>query len=161
MPDEDHGKILAAWQFDEYTQHNRSIWWYIGGSLISIAILTYSVWQKNFLFSVFIVLVLIVLILRHGSEPVSVEFKIMEDGIIIGSGFYKFKEIETFWIVYDPPSVKNLYFNFKSRIHPHVMIPLKNQNPINIRRLLNRVIKEDFSKEDEALSEFLGKHFKI
>ena len=155
------GKILASWEFKEYYEHEHSRLWYGGFAVLGLLLFIYAIATANFLFAIFLVLVGFVMLMRHKTPPHDVAFKILSDGVLIGSDFYRFKELKHFWILYEPPEVKNLYFEFVSRFRPHVMIPLQNQNPLTIRGLLNKVIKEDFSQEDEAVSEFLGRRLKI
>ena len=155
------GKILASWEFKEYSEHEHNGLWYAGFLVIAILLFIYALWVANFLFAIFIALASFVMLLRHKTPPHDVQLQIRSDGVLIGEDFYRFKEFKNFWILYEPPQVKNLYFEFVSRFRPHVMIPLQNQNPVTIRSLLGKVIEEDFLKEDEAVSEFLGRQLKI
>ncbi len=155
------GKILASWEFKEYSEHEHSGLWYAGFCIIALALFIYALFAANFLFAIFIVLASFVMLLRHKTPPHDVQFQIRSDGVLIGEELYRFKEFKNFWILYEPPLVKNLYFEFVSRFRPHVMVPLQNQSPLAIRSLLDKVIEEDFLKEDEAVSEFLGRQLKI
>ena len=43
---------------------------------------------------------------------------------------------KSFFIIYQPPEVKSLYFEFKALTKPRLVIPLKDQNPVEIRKTL-------------------------
>jgi len=124
-------------------------------------LLLYSLFTFNFLFAVIIILFSIILYAQHKKPPLDVSFMLYEDGIKVSSRFYKFKEIESFWIIYEPPQVKNLYLNFKAKFRPVLTIPLEKQNPVKIRRFFLEHIDEDLDKEEETFAEILGRRLKI
>ena len=124
-------------------------------------LLIWSLFTLNILFAFIIILFGVILYLQTKRPPVDVKFNIFEDGIEIGAKFYKYKEINNFWLVYEPPQVKNLYLHFKTKIKPVLSIPLEKQNPIRIRKLLLKYVDEDLDKDEESFSEILGRRLKI
>ena len=159
--DKPHGEALAEWTFPEYVQHERSKRWYVWAGVILALLLIYSIFTLNFLFAVIIILFVIILYAKAKNPPAEVKFKIFEDGIGIGSKFYKHKDVKNFWIIYEPPQVKTLYLNFKNKIRPVLAVPLEKQNPIRIRKILLDYVDEDLDKEEESFTEILGRRLKI
>jgi len=102
----------------------------------------------------------LIIFLHSTKKPDKVSLAITEDGLEVGNNFYLYKEIKKFWIIYEPPDVKNLYFDFKG-LRPTLIIPLENKNPVQIRKILLDYLDEDLEKEDESLSEYLGRKLKI
>jgi len=155
------GQLLANWTFPEYIQYERSRRWYFWGGLTVSILVIWSLITLNILFAVIIILFSIILYSQGKKPPIDVGLKIFEDGIQIGSKFYKYKEINSFWMIYEPPEVKNLYLHLKTKIKPALIIPLEKQNPIRIRKILLKYVDEDLEKDEESLSEILGRRFKI
>ncbi|MBI4359806.1 MAG: hypothetical protein HY564_01785 [Candidatus Jacksonbacteria bacterium] len=155
------GKILASWTVHEYEDHERSVVWYMGAAVIGAALLLWAILTFNYLFALIIILFAVIIYLRAKSAPKAVKFHITTKGITLGAKVYHYKDIDRFWIVYDPPSVKKMYLMFKKSISPRLMIPLKNQNPVKIREILLDFVLEDLDKEEEPLSEVVARVAKL
>jgi len=159
--DKDHGKIQAKWNFPEFTKHDRSKAWYFWVTIVIILLLIYSVVTVNFLFAVIIIIAAITYILIYQHEPEYVSFVISEDGIEDDERFFSFEEFKNFYVIYQPPEIKTLFFEFRSLLKPRLAIPLENQNPVEIRKILLKYLEEDLEKDDEPLSDGLSRLFKL
>jgi len=166
MPDEkekqdiDYGTILAEWTFREFPLHSRGALWYFSAGLALILLLVYAVISGNFLFLVVIILSSALFFVLQKSAR-EIMFQIYEDGISIGGKFYSYSDIENFWIIYNPPEVKNLYFRFKSSFVPLVVIPLEDMNPVAVRSALLEYLEEDIEKEDEPTLDTISRLLKL
>ncbi|MDD5040025.1 MAG: hypothetical protein PHY34_02645 [Patescibacteria group bacterium] len=159
---EDRGKTLASWEFPEFIKHQRSFGWYIGVFIIIAALITFSLVTQNYLFAIVIVLFLVVYIIRARREPQMVAITLYEDGIGLGQkSFYLWKDIRAFWIIYEPPHVKNLYIDFKASYRPSITVYLENQNPLRIRKILLNYIPEDTERENESFSDGFSRMLKL
>lgn len=164
MPNEqiNYGKEVMGWPVPEYEKHERSTGWYVIAGVVAIALLIYCFFTANFLFAVIIIVSALVIILHHGREPERVKFSITDEGIVIGRKFYDYDEIKDFAIVYKPRiDVKRLYFEFKNALKHRLSIPLENMNPLAVREILLKYLKEDLERTDQPLSEGLAKLFKL
>ena len=150
------GKILASWSVSE-----RSLAWYIAAGVLGFALFVWAIFTFNYLFALIIVLFSAIVYLRATSDPNIVKFLITTKGVRIGRREYQYKDIDRFWIIYDPPDVKKLYLAFKRSLAPRVMVPLKNQNPVKIREILLDFLFEVLEKEDEPMSEVIGRFAKL
>jgi hypothetical protein len=157
----EHGNIWASWSFLEVPKYERSKSWWIFMSLLALILLIWAFKTRNFLFAFIIFLVAFIVIRWSKEEPLTVEFKITDLGLEVGSSFYEWSKIENFWIVYKPNETKRVYFKLKGILPPYLSIPLENQNPVLIRRILLKFALEDLSKEDETFSDFLSRTLKI
>ena len=90
-----------------------------------------------------------------------VSFKITEDGIVINGKLYEYKVIKNFYIIYEPPEVKTLYFEPKSLLSPRIPIALEDQNPVEIRQILRQYLTEDIDREDEPVSDQTSRLLKL
>jgi len=79
----------------------------------------------------------------------------------VGTKFYPFSELEKYWIIYNPPEVKTLYFEPKNIIKHRLSVPLLDADPLLIRSYLNQYLFEDLDVEEEPLSDRLGRILKM
>ncbi len=158
MPDQ---KALISWSFPEYTIPDRKKSWYVWAAIIFIALLLYAVLTANFLFGLIIIMITIIMFIYHQRESSLIQFAVTPRGIGLGARFYEFNELKKFWLVYDPPAVKNLYLDFKSSIKPTLVVPLQNQNPVRVRKILKEYLEEDLNKEGEGALEALERVLKL
>ncbi|MFH1838130.1 MAG: hypothetical protein ABH808_01370 [Candidatus Kuenenbacteria bacterium] len=161
MTQENQGKILVVWNFPEFIKHKRSQRWCIFMTIMAIGLLFFALFTKSFLFAIIVILFGIILILFDLKEPISIKFQIFERGIQVAENFYLWRELENFWIIYQLPETKNLYFKFKNFIKPNLVVSLEDQNPLRIREILLKYLNEDLEQEDESFSEQFGKILKI
>ena len=153
---------IIAWDVQEYEKHDRGRAWYVTAVILALLALVYSFWTSNFLFVVIIVIAAVVIILNDGREPEKVKFAISGEGLIIGKRFIDYDDLKNFSIIYKPrQNVKKLYFEFKNVLRPRLSINLDNMNPLPIREILLNYLPEDLERENEPLSEQLGRLFKI
>ena len=152
---------LASWSFQEYQKQNRSQAWYITTVIALGLMLSYAIITYNFLFVIFLILTVIILILQIKNKPKRVRCEITAEGVKVGRNFYKYDDLDIFWIIYQPPKTKNLFFEFKNKFKMRLAIPLGSQNPIKIRQILLEYLDEDLEKEEEPVSDTFGRMLKI
>lgn len=157
----DPGKTLMNWKFFEYEEYHREKSWYIMAAIISGGFLVYAIWVLNYLFALIIIITDLIILIQITRKPSKIDFKITEQGIIIGNSFYPYRNLNNFWIIYNPPKSKSLYFSFKATLRPDITIPLENKNPLRVRDLLLENVDEDLSKEEESTSEQIRKFLKL
>ncbi len=155
------GNIWAQWSFPEFVKHQRSIGWWIFSGFLALGLMVWSFISGNFLFAIMIIIVAFIVVFTSKRKSLIVDFQITEDGLKVGSSFYEWKRIKKFWIIYKPPSVKQLYFQLSSILPPSLSIPLEKQNPVKIRQILLNYLEEDLEKDEESFSDFLGRGLKI
>lgn len=159
--DTKYGKILAEWTVPEYIKYQHFFGWYIAAFLLGGFFLIHALFTRNFLFVIIILIVGIIIYLHERNTPAMIEFLITEDGIVFGEKFYPYKTFESFWLVYNPPDVKTLYFTFGQVLRSELPIHLETQHPIAIRNILLNYLPEDIEKEEEAVEEQLSRLFRI
>ena len=155
------GGVVFDWEVNEYEKHDRNKRWYVITAIVGVALLLYSVISGNYLFTLVVVLFGIVLFLQDMQQPMQVSFAVTETGIVVGSTYYPFKEITSYWIIYNPPEVKNIYFTTNSILKHRLQVPLLDIDPRPIREYLNQFLIEDLDQEEEPLSDRLGRMFKL
>ena len=159
--DANTGEVVFSWSVSEYNQHERSSRWYLIMGLLGAALLLFSIISGNYLFALIVVLFGIILFLQDTQAPLEVFFAITEAGIVVGDRYYPFKEITNYWIVYNPPEVKNIYFVTSNLLKHRLQVPLLDIDPRPVREYLNQFVVEDVDQEEEPLSDRLGRVFKL
>lgn len=157
-----HGKIIKSWIFPEYVKYDRSRRWYITAFIIFIALTFYNFKTGNFLFIIILVMLALIIVESRKKKPMEMKFSITENGIILNDIFYDYnKNLNNFWIVYNPPEVKKIYFEFKNMLRTHLVIPITDQSPLDLRDILLEYLDEDLEKEGESTAEALGRLLKL
>jgi hypothetical protein len=155
------GNVYFDWQVDERPRYERGVLWYITTFAVGAGLLIYSVIVANFLFALIIVMFALIMYLTNMRTPRQVDFRITDMGLMMGDNFYPYKDIRRYWFIYDPPAIKNLYIEFKSSLSPRLCITMEEMNPNLVREVLSQFIYEDFSEDEEPLSDFLARLLKI
>ncbi|HLD31302.1 MAG TPA: hypothetical protein VJB37_00165 [Patescibacteria group bacterium] len=155
------GEVLQEWTIQEFEKHQRTLVWYIFMGAIGLALVFYGLFTGNFLFALIIVLFVIILFLQTHQEPRSIPFQITDQGLVVGTRFYPYVELEKFYVIYNPPEVKKLYIEPKSLIHPRLQIPLLDQNPLGVKTALREFLPEDVEKEEEPVSDRIARNWRI
>ena len=159
LPDQ-AGKPVHEWLFPEFVQHERGRTWYISASIVIALFLLFSVWEQNWLFALIIMLFAIIFLLQGRRTPQQMYFGIYEGGITIHKNYHPYENLKQFWIIYQPPDVKTLYFSFKT-VRPDIIISLEEQNPLPIRETLLRFVQEDIEREKENASNEITRLLKL
>ena len=154
-------KTFTSWTFLEFIPHVRSTTWYVVAGIVAAAIFAYAIISHNVLFALLVVMIALVMLLNHRKQPKQISITLHEDGIDIAKKTIPWKDITAFWIVYDPPHVKRLYFHTKGMMLGEISIPLENENPVTVRAVLLKYIPEDTKKESETTFDALGRWLKI
>lgn len=157
-----HGKIIKSWTFPEYIKYDRSRGWYIIAFIIFIILTIYNIKTGNFLFIIILVMLALIIVESRKKKPIEMKFSITENGIMLNDIFYDYnKNLNKFWIAYNPPEVKKIYFEFKNMLRTHLVIPIAGQSPLDLRDILLEYLDEDLDKEGESTAEALGRLLKL
>lgn len=153
---------ILTWEIEEYTYYERSKKWYAIAITTAFLMLLFSFWGANFLFSMVVIIIALIVILHDGRRPDLVPVIISDEGIQVGRKIYLYDELQNFSILYKPKSdIKNLYFEFKNSIRQRISVPLKNTDPLQIREYLLRYLPEDLDRTTLPLSETLARILKL
>lgn len=155
------GAALLEWQISEFAHYDRGALWHVVALLTGLGLLVYAILTSNFLFALIIVMFALALYLSIITEPAKIRFALTDGGIEIGRTRYPYREIKSFWLIYDPPEVKKLYLDFLAPLRPRLTIDLDDVNPNDVRAALLTRIHEDLTQVEEPMSEVLGRLFKI
>lgn len=156
------GEVVYQWTVSEYEKFPRSRRWLLLMSLAGLLLIAFGIFTANYLFALIIILFGIVLYLHELQEPITVPFALTDVGIVLGKKFYRYSEINNFWIIYNPPFTKTLYFSLDNVIRHRLQVSLQDYDPRPIREHLAQFLEEDLNQEEEPLTDqwarILGLH---
>lgn len=159
-PQENYGKILMSWRAPEYEKQGKSRNWYVATFSIGAFLVGSSIWMKNYLLIIVVVMFGIVLYILNKKEPLTLDIALTEKGVKMGEKFYPYNTLQEFWIIYDPP-VKTLNFKNNRTFFPEISMQIMDQNPVNIREILLPFLDENPEKTEESTTDRLSRLLKI
>ncbi len=159
-PREPRGDVLLAWDFPEFHRHDRSRNWYFGFLGIMAALVLFAILTANYTFIFVIILAGFIILLRLRRIPPMVNIAIREEGVEVSRGFYTWRDIKSFWILYRPPEIKKLYLTLKGA-RPGLDVTLESQNPLKVRELLSEHLLEETDREEEPAGDQISRTLKI
>ncbi len=142
-----------VWQAPEYEYQPKDVSWFWVSLIISILLVAFALWQKNFLFAVFVMIAWFSIINLINKFPAIWNFKMDEKGIEISlpldesqkKKFYPYKEIRGFDVHGDSEEHKELILKLVSRISPYLKINIYSKDEEKIKNLLEKFIaKEEY-----------------
>ena len=152
--------VLLSWEAPEYIKQSKGAIWFLVAGILATILIFYAVYTNSWTFAVAILIASGVYYLYHHVEPKKIQISFSETGIKIGEQNLMFSEIESFWIVYKPPHVKNLHLRTKKKVMRDFAIPLEGQDPIQVHSFLASRVYEQADK-DETMSELLIRTLKL
>ncbi|MBI4256740.1 hypothetical protein HY626_01635 [Candidatus Uhrbacteria bacterium] len=155
------GAPQLEWEVNEYPMHQRSRLWYIIAAVLGVALIIYAIATANFLFAVIILMIGVITLLSSFVPPDRVPVVITNTGVVVSDMYYDFQAIKDFSIAYDPPQVKNLYFEFHSPWQPLLTVPLEDIDPNEVRELLLPYCLENLQRVEENLTDVLRRLYKL
>ncbi len=148
------------WQAPEFEYRPKGVSWYWISIIVAAAIVAVSVWQKNFLFGLLIIVAEILVLVWANREPPFVEFTLNERGLDIGGNkFYVWSEAESFGIDdYLETDWPNLYFQFKARLKTPLKIKMPKERAAEIQKTLQTILPQVKHERSalETLEELIG-----
>lgn len=151
--------VLVEWSAPEYDHFEKSSSWYWAVGIISIGFFLVAIILKNFLFAVLVIIGAFTLALYGAREPKLASFAVTSRGLKIEKRLYPFGTLRYFWINYDPPRAKEIYFVSKKLFIPQISIPLGHADPNEIREHLIKFLEE--KEVGEPLSHTIAKFFRF
>lgn len=149
------------WSYSEFEQHSRENGWYVWFGITTAIVIGIALFTNNYLFAIIIILFVLIIFLNNWKKPQRLTFKIAPEGLEVDDKKILMREISEFWIVYSPPHVEKVYFQFHSYWRPVLGIPLEGQNPLDLREYLLQYLPENLEKEDEPLSDSIARVLKL
>ncbi len=151
-------EVLMQWKALEFKQYDRPKSWYISLLLIAGGLIIYSLLTANYLLIIITIILAVIINSLTRKNPETLDIAITSKGIKVNEKLYTFTEdLESFWILYDPPELKTLNFKRQQRFIPELSIQLEKQNPLKIREFLLEYLEEEIEREEHMADQISRK----
>jgi hypothetical protein len=150
------------WEAPEFEHRPKTAGWYWTTVVIAVVLLALAIWQKSFLFALFIIIAEVLVIVWGAIEPPTVKFELTDKGLRVGERrYYPMRELHSFSAdsegILDPA-----YPEVVIRFRHHFRTPLRIKAPMSwlpeVRRELQAHIPEEHFEPGmtEVLERYLG-----
>lgn len=151
--------VLIQWRAPEFEKYEKSKTWFIVAGIFFLGLIGLSIWMKSPSMIVSFALMGLVIFLFALRKPRQVKFAITSKGIMVNERLYRFDDLKSFWIFYDPPEIKKISFESKKTLKPYIIIPLAEQNPVEVRKILVKFLPE--IEQEESVIDVLARRLKF
>lgn len=141
-PEKHNKRADIEWEIKTRSEKDHGNAFYIITLSATLVLLLFSVWQKDFLFGVFVILASGTILFLSTQRPENYKFKLTDDALVIGNNenIYPYHRFSHFNIYEYSPEEHELFLVFKKRLKPILRI---------------RVYRSDIEKIKEFLPEHL------
>ena len=147
------------WTAPEFTQYSKSQSWFNISALIAFGLVVWAALTKNILLIIIIVLGYFSVVAFGLKQPRKIHLAITSKGIMIDNLLYTYNNLKSFWIFYSPPEIKELSLRSKKMTMPFIKIPLGEQNPVEVRKILLKYLPE--KKQEESIIDNLARSLRF
>ncbi len=137
-----YNEAIYGWSALEHEPYSVGRKFYIFSTIFLGALITYAIISNSPIMAITFILIGIVGYLFLQKEPRVIDFKITPEGIVAGNEIYEFENLKSFWIYYNPPYEKILSLRSKGNLTPYIHIPIGDEDPVHIRRIIIDFIPE-------------------
>ncbi len=141
-PGAHHNKLLITWKAPDFIPHQKGAKWFIIAGILMLLIITYAIYTGSATMAIVFIVLAGTYYLTRNQAPKIIDIKITELGIFVGTKFYPYNTINSFWIVYHPPFVRTLNLKLSNKTCSRIVIQLDAQNPVEVRKVLAKEIPE-------------------
>lgn len=153
---EKENKFEIKWQAPEFFYYQKDVSWYWLVLILGVILVAFALWQKNFLFAVFVVIAMFLLFYWGRSEPRSVEFKLNEKGLEIDKKFHPYEDFVYFSVNENSEinSLNQLNLKTKNRLRSLISIYVEKEKMGVVKKKLSRYL-EEIKYEENLIDVFL------
>jgi hypothetical protein len=151
--------FLLRWSAPSFTNPKKTRNWYIVTGAVTLALVAFSIVVGSYLGAILFVLMGIVIFLYASREPSQVFAGVTPEGIFFGNRLYFFSDLDSFWLFYDPPDLKEISLKSNKMIMPVIKVQLGDQDPVAVRTLLLKFLKE--KEQEESMIDLIARRLKF
>jgi len=146
----------VSWCAPEYEYSPKSSLWYWTSLLLALVLIVFALWQKNFLFAVFVFIAELIIFAVADKRPKIWEFTIDEKGVYIEKDkFFPYDQLEAFDVHINETEYDQLLLKTKKKISPIVTINIYKEEREKIRKFLEKYIPRE--QIDISFGDIIGR----
>jgi len=132
-----------TWHAPEFKYRYKDISWYWLSFAVAGVLILLSLWQKNLLFIIFIIIAESMIIIWANRFPKELRFKLDKKGVYIDKiNFYPYEELDGFHILENEDEDSDLILKTDSKIHPYIKIMISSEDIEEIKSFLQNYLEE-------------------
>lgn len=112
------------WSAPEYSYHNKDVAWYAAVFGIAVGLVLLALWQRNFLFVVFIIVAAITLMAWGRRQPAIIEFELSNAGLRIGGEQFAKESFNGFYLKNFGKDWSRLYLKKSGKLSNYLVLLL-------------------------------------
>lgn len=152
---ERRGDEILSWVGVDHSSREKTPEWYWVLAIFVFAFVSIGVVFSNFILSLLAITSGAALALIGSRPPFEVHAAITNEGVVVGGKLYRFEDLQSFWVFYEPPYHKELSLRSKHTFSSHVRVPLGDMNPALVHETLMPFLKE--VREEESLVDIIAR----
>ena len=143
---------MIKWTAPEFEYFKKTEWWQWALIVIAIILGLIALWQRNFLFLIFIAIAAFIIALLAKEKPRNIDFELEKRGLLINKKLYEYRTFASFAL-----KEETLQFKNKERWRPYLTIPIPADQEELVRSYLLAFLPEVEYNESaiDALSRLL------
>ena len=135
-----------TWDAPEFELRDRDVSWYWISIIIAAVLIAFSVWQRDFLFGLFVVVAEVLIIVLANRTPRTLTFTLTDQAVLIGEHRrYPLNEFESFSTDESggaDDAYAELFWYFRSRLRTPILIRIPKAKLDDLRKNLRPLLKE-------------------
>lgn len=132
-----------TWEAPEFEYTPKGALWNAGVIGIAGLIFLWRLLARDFTGSLLAALAGFTFFIYSHKRPKVVEFSFKPTGVQVGRHFHPYGDLQSFWVFYHPPHVKEVSFRTRRWLEPSIHIPLGDRHPVIVRRYLKQYLEEE------------------
>ncbi|NCU41362.1 MAG: hypothetical protein EOM19_01395 [Candidatus Moranbacteria bacterium] len=142
-PEEIEALKGISWEAKEHipTKKNKNMLIFL--SFFLFLIILYALLTESPIMAITFILIGVMAYININRESQSLLFSLDTEGIHVGRELYPYENIHSFWIFYDPGKRKYLSLHTNGDLTPYVHIPIGDEDPLIIRKILLQFLSEE------------------
>lgn len=142
-PEEKEVSKEMSWEIKESISHKKNKKILIFLSLFLFCIILYALITESPIMAITFILIGVMVYINLNYEPKTIRFSLDIEGVHIGRELYPYENIYSFWIFYEPGKRKCLSLHTNGDLTPYVHIPIGDEDPLLIRKILLEFLPEE------------------
>lgn len=125
-----------------FVKYKKNKTWYLVIGVLIVLLIIAGILTRSSTFPIAVLVFAMVYLYVNHDDPVNIDFLIYQHGIKVGSKFYSYTDLKTFWIEYDPPYYQSLHFVQKGDYKEDITVQFHGIDPAQIRFVLVNFLPE-------------------
>jgi len=152
-------EILKSWRTEEFSYYEKTRAWFLIGGVFFFILVGYFTITGQIITAVTFLLLGITVYIFSLKKPRNISCSITYQSVIVDNVTYLFSDLESFWIFYEPPDFEVISLKHKKPYLPYIQIPLGNEDPMEIRRIMQEFLTEE--EQEEPFSDKMARYLKF